>query len=466
MEPLAGYSRAQEASVNDAQVPLGYLGTLKARVLKSRLLTASMWVLAIGVLGQVMRFGSNLVLTRLLAPEAFGLVAIVSAVRAGTEMISDIGVSQAVVSSDRIDNPEFLRTAWTFKAVRGLALAGILLALAYPVSLWFEQPTLFGLVAVAGISAAAKGANHICEFTLVRKMRQRALALTTFFTALLGIVAMIGLAWWWRSVWALVIGGLCGDIAFLIVTHVLGRATPMFPRWDAESMSALRKFGRWVFISSILTYLINQGDRLVLGSLMTMEQLGQYAVAANVAAVVPAFLAPLYQQVLFPLFAEEGRTTTPALRKRVLRARLALLAISVPVLALLVGFGDLLIQALWDPRYRAAGFILPILALGQLLFTIGKIGPIHLVRGETWISFVTESSRALGLALGVALGYAWFGSSGVVLGVGLSLAVGYPLSVWLSRRYGVWFPWVDLGALAASAAIIVACTLLKQTLGW
>ena len=119
MEPLAGYSRAQEARVNVAQVPLGYLGTLKARVLKSRLLTASMWVLAISVLGQVMRFGSNLVLTRLLAPEAFGLVAIVSAVRSGTEMISDIGVSQAVVSSERVDDAEFLRTAWTFKAVRG-----------------------------------------------------------------------------------------------------------------------------------------------------------------------------------------------------------------------------------------------------------------------------------------------------------------------------------------------------------
>jgi O-antigen/teichoic acid export membrane protein len=425
-----------------------------------------MWVLAIGVLSQVMRFGSNLVLTRLLAPEAFGLVAIVSAVRSGTEMISDIGVSQAVVSSQRIDDAEFLRTAWTFKAVRGVALAVVLVLLAYPVSLWFEQPTLLGLVAVTGISAAAKGANHICEFTLVRKLRQRAIALTTFFTALLGIVAMIGLAWWWRSVWALVIGGLIGDIAFLITTHVLGRDTPMRPRWDKESMGALRKFGRWVFLSSMLTYLINQGDRLVLGSLMTMEQLGQYAVAANVATVVPSFLAPLYQQVLFPLYAEEGRTTTPEFRKKIMRARLALLAISVPVLALLVGFGDKLIQALWDPRYRAAGYILQILALGQLLFTVGRLGPIHLVRGETWISFVTESSRALGLAAGVAFGYLVFGSSGVVLGVALSLAVGYPVSVWLSRRYGVWFPWLDLGALAASAGIITACALLKQALGW
>lgn len=451
--------------MNDAQAPLAYLGTLKARVLGNRLLTASMWVLAIGVLGQVMRFGSNLVLTRLLAPEAFGLVAIVSAVRSGTEMISDIGVSQAVVSSQRVDDAEFLRTAWTFKATRGLALAGVLALLAYPVSLWFEQPALLGLTAITGISAAAKGANHICEFTLVRKLRQRALALTTFFSALLGIVAMIGLAWWWRSVWALVIGGLIGDIAFLITTHVLGRDTPMRPRWDKESMGALRKFGRWVFLSSMLTYVINQGDRLVLGSLMTMEQLGQYAVAANVAMVVPAFLAPLYQQVLFPLYAEEGRTTTPAFRKKVMRARLALLGISLPVLALLAGFGDLLIHALWDPRYRAAGYILQILALGQLLFTVGKLGPIHLVRGETWISFVTESSRALGLAAGVALGYVFFGSSGVVLGVALSLAVGYPVSVWLSRRYGVWFPWVDLGALAASAALITACALLKQALG-
>jgi O-antigen/teichoic acid export membrane protein len=236
--------------------------------------------------------------------------------------------------------------------------------------------------------------------------------------------------------------------------------------WDPSSIATLRGFGRWVFISSILTYVIGQGDRLILGSMMSLDELGYYSVAANVAGMIPIFLGPLYEHVLFPLYAEEGRQTTPEFRRRLKWTRLGVLALNIPALSLLVGAGDLLINLLWDDRYHSAGWMTQVLAAGQLLFAVGRLGPIHFARGESWISLVTEAWRAGVLVASVVIGHSMFGTHGVIGGVALSMACGYPLSVWISRRYGLWFGSVDILAFAGAAVVIGLCGLTRHAMSF
>ena len=82
----------------------------------------------------ILRLGSNLILTRILFPEAFGLMALVQVVLAGTEMFSDFGIRGSIVQSSRGDDPVFLNTAWTVQIGRGVLLGlggnlGLILAL-------------------------------------------------------------------------------------------------------------------------------------------------------------------------------------------------------------------------------------------------------------------------------------------------------------------------------------------------
>ena len=86
------------------------------------------------VLSNAIRLGSNLILTRLLLPEHFGLAALGMVVLTGLHMLSDVGVGAALIQHARGDEPTFHRTAFTIQVVRGLFLACVCVAIAWPMA--------------------------------------------------------------------------------------------------------------------------------------------------------------------------------------------------------------------------------------------------------------------------------------------------------------------------------------------
>jgi len=89
---------------------------------------------------------SNLVMTRILAPEAFGLMAIILTVHLMIEMMSDIGIRQSIVRAQRGEDPLFLNVAWTVQILRGVAIAAIVLLMA--LGLWAAGPAMAGSASV------------------------------------------------------------------------------------------------------------------------------------------------------------------------------------------------------------------------------------------------------------------------------------------------------------------------------
>ena len=90
---------------------------MKARALRGSLLTS----ISFGS-ENILRLVSNLVLTRILFPEAFGLMVLVQMVFAGASMLSDVGIKSAIVQDKRGDDPVFLNTAWAVQILRGLLI--------------------------------------------------------------------------------------------------------------------------------------------------------------------------------------------------------------------------------------------------------------------------------------------------------------------------------------------------------
>ena len=100
-----------------------------------------------------LQLGANLVLTRILFPEAFGLMALVGVFIAGIQLISDIGIRPSLIRSSRGEDPEFQATAWTLQVVRGVWVTALALLLAWPYALIYDQPILAPLISVVAFSA-------------------------------------------------------------------------------------------------------------------------------------------------------------------------------------------------------------------------------------------------------------------------------------------------------------------------
>ncbi|WP_341199011.1 oligosaccharide flippase family protein [Lentibacter algarum] len=108
---------------------------------------------------QAMRLLSNLVLTRLLFPEAFGLMALITVFLMGLNMFSDVGVAPAILQSKRGDERDFLDTAWTIQVARGVLLWLTACALAWPISLFYGVPDLLYMLPVAALTLVIAGFN-------------------------------------------------------------------------------------------------------------------------------------------------------------------------------------------------------------------------------------------------------------------------------------------------------------------
>ena len=120
---------------------------LMARVARS----ASWIILGYGA-SQGIRLLSNLIPTRLLFPEAFGLMALITMVTVGLTLFTDVGISPSITQSKRGDDPDFLNTAWTIQMIRGTCLWACVCLAAYPVSLFYEQPDLAVYLPIAALS--------------------------------------------------------------------------------------------------------------------------------------------------------------------------------------------------------------------------------------------------------------------------------------------------------------------------
>ena len=89
--------------------------------------------------GQALRLATNLIVTRLLTPEAFGLMAIVDTLLIGAQMVSDTGIVQTLVQRKDPPGRDLLNTAWAIHALRGLALFGVLALFARPIASWYGR---------------------------------------------------------------------------------------------------------------------------------------------------------------------------------------------------------------------------------------------------------------------------------------------------------------------------------------
>ncbi|HJV94926.1 MAG TPA: oligosaccharide flippase family protein, partial [Albitalea sp.] len=121
----------------------------QATTLRQRVIHAGSWAVGGHVLGQAIRLGGNLILTRLLVPEAFGLMAIVYVLMIGFALFSDLGIGANIVQNPRGEDPSFLNTAWTVQIVRGIVIwvLSLLSAVALPVAAsfgWVKAGTVYG----------------------------------------------------------------------------------------------------------------------------------------------------------------------------------------------------------------------------------------------------------------------------------------------------------------------------------
>jgi O-antigen/teichoic acid export membrane protein len=405
---------------------------------------------------QVLRLGSNLILSRLLFPKAFGLMAVVALFMQGLSMFSDIGITPAIVQHKDGDQESFLRTAWTMQVVRGVVLWFGLSLLAYPVAAFYGEPELVWLLPAVGLNAVLTGFRSTAVATMSRKLLLGRLTVIDLLSQGASVVVMVGAAFIRPSVWALVFGGLTSSLVSVALSHVLLPGIRHRLRWDKSASKELVRFGRWVTMSTAFTFLASQGDRAILSTFVSLSMVGVYSVAANLAQTVVGVFNRLSDAVLFPAFAGWGREGPQKLKEQFYRVRLKTLWWFLLPPCVMIIIGAPTVRLLYDIRYHEAAWMLPLMGVSLLLHVLViTMDPVLLATGDSYRHMLVTIAKGLLVFVAMIVGGHLDGVRGVLIGNIVGRVLQYPIVVAAVRSKGAWTPWLDLAGILGSAAIIL-----------
>ena len=437
-----------DESVEDA-------GKASHKSLASRALGSGAWSMANFGLGQAMRLASNLVLTRILSPEDFGLMTLVTSFLIGLAMFSDMGFGPSIMQSKRGDDPAFLDTIWTLKIIRGFVIFFAALAMSWPLAVFYDAPQFAWVFPVAASSLLIGGFFPTRIDSAARHLQLGRLTIIELCNQLIGVLLTIAAALILQSVWALVWGNVLGAVVQLLMFRFFLPGHQNRLRMEPEARAEVMKFGKWIFFSTICGFLLFQGDRIILGRVLTLDQLGIYNIGLFLATVPVMLGNSIAARLFIPMYRQHPPGESAEDWRILARTRAGLTALLLAAAVTLAWAGPHLVDALYDSRYHTAGGILVVIACIQMIQVI----PISyeysaLAASDSRGFFIMQSTRAMIYTLLVTTGAWFYGLAGLLAGQALSQILCYPVTVWLARRHQAWDPRHDL--IAAVLAFIAA----------
>ena len=271
-------------------------GSLKTKVIKG-----GGWMILTRLITRVAGFAVSMVLARLLAPEAYGLVAVGTLTISLLTVFTEVGFQQSLIQKSGDIEP-MLDTAWTVGVLRGIAISLGMIVFAPWIARFFDLIDAIPIVRVLSLQPFIYSLTNI-NVVFFRKELDFYKQFLYEVSAILGNLTVgIGLALLWQNAWALVFGQLTSVLIQVIVSFLLDPSFPKF-KLNFDYFSDLYDFGKWVFLSGIVSYFTLKGDTFFVGRLFDEKTLGLYSMAYRIANIPVNELKNSLTRVLFPTYA-------------------------------------------------------------------------------------------------------------------------------------------------------------------
>ena len=398
----------------------GHVG-IEMKLPQILLLKGAIWTVGAFGVGQVIRLATNIILTRLLAPELFGIMQIVYSLRTGVELFSDVGIVQNIIHNKNANEPDFYNTAWSLQLIRGVILWLAFCVAAIPVARFYHSSILALVIPIAALSFVIGGFSSTSHSLVLKRMNYSRMTTFDMIVAVLSSMAQIILAYFSPTIWALVFGSLLGWAIFVIGTHFLLPDVRHRFYVSKDYAGQILSFGKWIFVSSIIYFLSTNFDRLYLAKTIPLDVLGVYGIARTLSGLISALVQQLSNSVIFPFISSHSHMPRTELHEQLAPIRLKFLLVASIGFSLFAATADLAIRVLYDQRYQAASWMLPILVIGAWFAILANLNESTLMGlGRPNYSAFANSAKFGFLLISLLLIVTHFGVLGAVFVVAAS----------------------------------------------
>ena len=379
------------------------------------------------------QFALLIILTRLLLPEHFGVMALGEASVFLACIFSRMGVGPFLIQREEIEE-RHIQAGFAMSIMAGLVMAGLLALASGPIAAFFQEESLAWVIIAMSPSVFLMTAAAVPESLLMRGLEFRAVTLIDLAAYAIGYgLISLPLALYGAGVWALVAGFVAQDV---IKAACMFRLRPP-PRRLFVNVAIFKEFmtfGGGIMIGSVFNQLAQQLDRIVAGRYLGAVDLGFYARSQQLLVLPASLFGKVVERVLFPILSSI-QSEQERLQNAFLRATATTALLTMPFSAVVCILAPEIVALLFGPGWSEAALPLQYLALAIMFRVSYKISDsLARAKGAVYRRAWRQAIYAAAVFIGCFVGSKYFGLAGVAIGISTAVTINYCLMTDLSCR--------------------------------
>jgi O-antigen/teichoic acid export membrane protein len=328
----------------------------------------------------------------------------------------------------------------------------------------YADPRIPGLLAVVSLYGLVSGFESTKVYLARRRLALAQLTKIELLGQILSTLFIIGWALVAPSVWALAFGWVFGGAARTALTHAALPGPRNRFEWSPTAFRQIFHFGKWTILSSIFSFLLSSGDRLLLGAMLNATTMGFYSVAGLLLGALRAAVNAVVGYAVLPALSEVARARPSEIKATVYRIRRPLDLVCLLSAGALVFLGESIVHLLYDARYAPAGWMLGLLSITLVATRLEVFDQCLLALGRVGMLSSLNAIRLIALYSLVPLGYFMSAVEGAVAAVAVSSVLNSLIVLALQARLELFDFRQEAMAIPIFAGGLVAGWLLRQLL--
>ncbi len=425
---------------------------MSEKSLKEKTVNGTFWSAADAFLGQGVTFLVGIVLARLLSPEEYGLIGIVTIFTTVLLGFVDCGFSNSLIRKPDVTDDDY-NTMFIVNMAMSIAMCILLYVSAPAIAVFFERPPLVALVRVMGLLLIFQALSIVQNTILSRCIDFKTKTKASVLSSVLSGVAGIGMAIMGFGVWSLVAQQLSRQLIYSLCLWSFNRWWPKF-KFSIDSFKYMWGFGWKLLLSGLLDRIWAQLYQTVVGKFYNPATLGQYTRSKEYASLFSSNLTSIVQRVSYPVLSQiqENKERMVEGYRRIIKMTMFVTAV---IMISMGAVAEPLIYCLIGPQWYMAASFLPLICISMSLYPLHAINLNMLqVQARTDIFLYLEIVKkviSIGpICLGIFVGIYWMLVGSIITGI-----IAFFLNSYYTGKALKYSSWMQIKDVAPSYAVAI-----------
>lgn len=401
--------------------------------LKQKAVSGVLWTSIQRFLAIFIQFVSGIVLARLLTPDDYGCIGMLTVFTLLASTIIDGGFSSALIQKKRPTDVDY-STILIWNVGFSIVIYTILFLAAPYIANFYKIELLCPVLRVQGIIVIIGALQTVPVNRLNKQMRFKKISIVTLITSVISLIVTIAMAYTGFGVWSLVVQSILVTLIPTVIYWGTSDWKPIFV-FSIKSFKELFSFGVYMFLTSLMTTLVKNVQSLLIGRFYNAATLGYFSKAASTERLASTSLSQVMGQVTYPLYAEM-QDDKSRLGYTIQKITIALAYATFPLMLLLIIVAKPLFLILYTEKWLDSVIYFQVLCLSGMALCLHSVnGQAIAAIGKSKVMFVwSVIKQSIGMLL-LVLGLVFWGMNGLLVATVISIWFVYFVNASLVSRH-------------------------------